>query len=161
MDELDSLDVMIEIPRGGRNKYEYDEERKIIRLDRVLYSSVHYPVDYGFIPGTRAPDGDHLDAMVVVEEPTFPGCFVTVRPIGLLHMVDEKGEDFKVLAVPTRDPRFDHVRDLQDLPAHWLREIENFFETYKYLEGVPTQVLGWEGADKAKETIRACLVDEH
>lgn len=158
MEKLESVEVMIEIPRGGRNKYEYDEEKCVIRLDRVLFSSVHYPVDYGFIPGTRAPDGDHLDVMVVVEEPTFPGCVMTVRPVGLLRMLDEQGEDYKILAVPTRDPRFDDVRELQDLPSHWLREIENFFQTYKYLEGVPTQVLGWEGAEKARQTIAAYTI---
>jgi inorganic pyrophosphatase len=158
LESLDVIDIMVEIPRGGRNKYEYDEKKGVIRLDRVLYSSVHYPVDYGLIPGTRAPDGDHLDVLVVVEEPTFPGCHMTVRPIGMLRMVDEKGEDFKILAVPTGDPRFDGVRDLQDLSPHWLREIENFFQTYKFLEGVPTQVCGWEGAEKAKQTIVAYTV---
>ena len=158
MERLQSIDIVVEIPKGSRNKYEYDEKRHLIRLDRVLYSSVHYPVDYGFIPDTRAPDGDHLDVMVVVEEATFPGCIVSVRPIGLLRMLDEKGEDYKILAVPTRDPRFDTIRELGDLPSHWLREIENFFQTYKYLEGVPTEVLGWEGADKATETIASCRI---
>jgi inorganic pyrophosphatase len=160
LNDAGSIEIMVEIPRGGRNKYEYDEQRNIMRLDRVLYSSVHYPVDYGFIPGTRAPDGDRLDVLVVVEEPTFPGCWMNVRPIGMLRMRDEKGEDYKILAVPTRDPRFEDVRELADLPSHWLREIENFFQTYKYLEGVPTEVLGWAGADQARQTIKACGVSE-
>ncbi|MGQ9676590.1 MAG: inorganic diphosphatase [Chloroflexota bacterium] len=160
MEALESIDAMVEIPRGGRNKYEYDEKNCVLRLDRVLYSSVHYPVDYGFIPGTRAPDGDHLDVMIVVEEPTFPGCVMSVRPIGMLRMLDEKGEDYKILAVPTRDPRFEHIRELPDLPSHWLREIENFFQTYKYLEGVPTEVLGWEGKEKARQTIAAYTVQK-
>lgn len=160
MEALESIDAMVEIPRGGRNKYEYDEKNCVLRLDRVLYSSVHYPVDYGFIPGTRAPDGDHLDVMIVVEEPTFPGCVMSVRPIGMLRMLDEKGEDYKILAVPTRDPRFEDIRELPDLPSHWLREIENFFQTYKYLEGVPTEVLGWEGKEKARQTIAAYTVQK-
>src|SRR5579884_1686120 len=139
-----AIDALIEIPMGSRNKYEYDERTGRIHLDRVLFSSVHYPTDYGFIPETRAADGDHLDILVVTYEPTFPGCIVPVRPIGGLDMVDEKGHDFKILAVPTVDPRFDSTRDLADLEPHWLREIETFFATYKLLEGKPTEVRGWK-----------------
>ena len=148
------IEVLVEIPRGSRMKYEWDDERHLMRLDRVLHSSVHYPTDYGFIPDTLAPDGDHLDALVVVEEPTFPGCLVRVRPIGMLHMRDEKGEDDKVIAVPVDDPRFDGVKEMDDLPAHWLREIEVFFATYKMLEGVHTEVLGWRSAQEALGLIR-------
>ena len=148
------IDVLIEIPRGSRNKYEYDEEKKGIRLDRVLYSSVHYPTDYGFIPGTIAEDGDHLDVLVVVEEPTFPGCWLRARPIGALKMRDEKGIDHKILAVPIGDRRFDGISEIEDLSHHWLKEIENFFGTYKTLEGVLTEILGWEGADFAWQIIR-------
>lgn len=151
-----SVEVFVEIPRGGRNKYEYDERRGLIVLDRVLYSSVHYPTDYGFIPETLALDGDHLDALVVVEEPTFPGCLVFARPIGTLDMADEKGEDQKILCVSSRDPRFANVNDLQDLPPHWLREVENFFQSYKALEGVRTDVLGWSGMARAWEIIGEC-----
>ncbi|MFQ5860937.1 MAG: inorganic diphosphatase [Dehalococcoidia bacterium] len=150
----ESIEVRIEIPRGSRNKYEYDEATGSIWLDRVLYSSVHYPADYGYIPNTRAPDGDHLDVLVLVEEPTFPGCLVRARPIGLLRMEDEKGIDDKVLAVLMDDPRFAEVNDLEQLGQHWLREIENFFRTYKLLEGVETQVFSWEGREKAREVIR-------
>ena len=147
------ITALIEIPMGSRNKYEYDERTGRIHLDRVLFSSVHYPTDYGFIPETRAPDGDHLDILVVTHEPTFPGCIVPVRPIGGLDMVDEKGHDFKVLAVPTVDPRFDSTRDLGDLEPHWLREIETFFATYKLLEGKPTEVRGWKPASDAWKMI--------
>ncbi|MDP3767496.1 MAG: inorganic diphosphatase, partial [Dehalococcoidia bacterium] len=107
MDE--TIEVVIEIPRGSRNKYEIDESTGEVRLDRVLYSSVHYPTDYGFIPDTHAPDGDHLDALVIVEEPTVPGCRVLARPVGVLKMRDEKGEDYKIIAVPVADPRFEGI----------------------------------------------------
>src|SRR5437868_8373185 len=123
------VDAVVEIPKGCRNKYEYDPATRIIRLDRVLFSSVHYPGDYGFIPGTQAGDGDPLDVLILVEEPTFPGCRVAVRPIGVLLMDDEHGRDEKILGVPVADPRFADVHDLKDLPHHWLMEVENFFNT--------------------------------
>jgi inorganic pyrophosphatase len=144
-----TVDAFIEIPRGCRNKYEYDEERGCFRLDRVLYFSVHYPTDYGFIPDTRAEDGDHLDILVLTHEPTFPGCLVEARPIGGLDMADENGPDFKILAVPVGDPRWDDTRTLNDLASHWLREIEAFFAIYKLLEPKHTEVLGWHGAEEA------------
>lgn len=150
------VEVVVEIPRGSRNKYEYDEKAHHIRLDRVLYSSVHYPTDYGFIPNTLAPDGDHLDALVIVEEPTFPGCVVPGRPIGTLDMRDERGLDHKILAVATVDPRFAAVKDIADISPHWLREIETFFATYKTLQGVETQVVGWRGVEAAWEVIQSC-----
>lgn len=152
--EAEPLEVVVEIPRGSRNKYEIDEASGAVRLDRVLYSSVHYPTDYGFIPGTRAEDGDHLDVLVIVEEPTFPGCHLRVRPVGCLKMRDEKGLDNKIIAVPVADPRFDEVHDLSDVASHWLREIENFFATYKTLEAKETEVTGWEGREVAWEIIR-------
>ena len=138
------IEVFIEIPRGSRNKYEYDDRTGRIVLDRVLYSSIHYPTDYGFIPDTLAEDGDHLDALVVTNEPTFPGCVVRARPIGVLVMRDEGGSDHKILAVPVGDPRFDSISALADLAPHWLREIENFFRTYKVLQGLDTEVYGWK-----------------
>ncbi len=143
------MEVVIEIPKGSRNKYEYDEEHGIFRLDRVLYSSAHYPTDYGFIPETLAEDGDHLDALVIVYEPTFPGCHVLVRPVGVLSMTDEAGVDAKILAVPEHDPRFDEITELANVPAHLLREIDNFFATYKVLEKKPTATLGWSDRDSA------------
>jgi inorganic pyrophosphatase len=142
-------DAIVEIPRGSRNKYEFDPDSESIRLDRVLYSSVHYPGDYGFIAGTKCGDGDPLDVLILVEEPTFPGCRVRVRPIGVLFMVDEGGEDEKLLAVPEGDPRFAEVFDLKDLPHHWLDEVENFFATYKVLEGKTSSTGDWKGAKEA------------
>jgi inorganic pyrophosphatase len=152
--EPDLIEVVVEIPRGSRNKYELDKERGVMRLDRVLYSSVHYPTDYGFITGTLALDGDALDALVVVDEPTFPGCHVIARPIGVLDMRDEKGPDHKILAVPIGDPRYAEILDLKGIGQPWLREIENFFQTYKMLEPKWTNVVGWEDVDVARRVIR-------
>jgi len=151
---VDSIEAVIEIPQGSRNKYEYDHDAHVIRLDRVLHSSVHYPADYGFIPNTLSLDGDPLDVLVLVLDPTFPGCHVPVRPVGVLRMVDDKGEDEKILAVPQGDPRFDDINDLPDLDKHWLKEIENFFATYKLLEEKDTELLGWDDADEAWRVIR-------
>ncbi len=153
---FDVVEVVVEIPAGSRNKYEYDSQQQVFRLDRVLYSSVHYPTDYGFITNTLAEDGDHLDALVIVEEPTFSGCHVPARPIGVLDMIDVNGDDQKILAVPVGDPRFAKVLDIDDLSPHWLTEIENFFGTYKTLEGVETTMRGWDHAQQAKQVIHEC-----
>jgi inorganic pyrophosphatase len=150
---MEPIEVIIEIPQGSRNKYEYDHSTNAIRLDRVLHSSVHYPTDYGFIPHTLSEDGDPIDVLVLVYEPTFPGCHLFARPIGVLHMVDDKGPDEKILAVPVGDPRFDDIFDLSDLHNHWLKEIENFFATYKLLEEKDTDLLGWDNAACAEEYI--------
>jgi inorganic pyrophosphatase len=150
-----TVDVFVEIPRGSRSKYELDHQTGRIRLDRVLFSAVHYPADYGFVMGTLGGDGDPLDAIVVVEEPTFPGCVLPARPIGTLLMRDEKGTDEKILAVPIGDPRFDEVQELRDLAVHWLREIETFFATYKQLEAAETTVTGWRGSRTAWRIIAA------
>lgn len=150
------LDAVVEIPRGSRNKYEFDHVRGIFRLDRVLYSSVHYPTDYGFIGGTLARDGDPLDVLIVVEEPTFTGCHVRARPIGTLMMIDQQGPDEKILAVPHDDPRFSGIRDLTNLEDHWLKEIANFFRTYKELQGVQTEVRDWHHLDAAWKVIDDC-----
>ena len=148
--------AFVEIPRGSRNKYEYDEEHGTFRLDRVLYSSVHYPTEYGFIPDTLAEDDDPLDILVLVQEPTFPGCLIETRPLGGLDMADEKGMDFKVLAVPVSDPRYFHVETLEQLGQHWLDEIKTFFDTYKLLEPKETEVRGWHGEDVARQQIALC-----
>ncbi|NWJ97866.1 MAG: inorganic diphosphatase [Chloroflexi bacterium] len=148
-----NIEVFIEIPRGSRNKYEYDKERQIFKLDRVLYSSVHYPTDYGFIPDSLSLDGDPLDALVIVDNPTFSGCVVDGRPIGVLDMTDEQGHDEKILMVPTHDPRYRHINKLEDIGPHWLREIENFFATYKALEDKWTELVGWEDETRAWEII--------
>lgn len=150
------ISAFVEITRGSRNKYEFDEEKGVWLLDRVLYSSVHYPTDYGWIPNTLAEDGDHLDVLVLVQESTFPGCTIPSRPLGGLDMADEAGPDFKVLAVPAGDPRFSHYQTLEDVGPHWLKEIETFFATYKMLEDKETEVLGWHGKDYAHKVIHEC-----
>jgi inorganic pyrophosphatase len=142
-----TINVMIEIPKGCRNKYEYDKKRKVIKFDRMLFSAVHYPSDYGFIPKTLAEDGDPLDALVLVWEPTFPGCLMEARPVGLFKMWDEKGPDEKILCVPIGDPLWNHIESLKDVPPHLLKEIEHFFSVYKDLEEKKVGVEGWE--DKA------------
>ncbi|MBI5238282.1 MAG: inorganic diphosphatase [Deltaproteobacteria bacterium] len=146
--------VMIEIQKGCRNKYEYDKKRKVIKFDRMLFSSVHYPSDYGFIPKTLARDGDPLDALVLLWEPTFPGCFIETKPIGLFKMWDEKGPDEKILCVPIHDPLWNHLEGLNDVPPHLLKEIEHFFSIYKDLEQKKTGVEGWEDRDSAIEVIK-------
>jgi inorganic pyrophosphatase len=153
----DPIEVVVEIPSGSRNKYEYDHDQHRFVLDRILYSSVHYPCDYGFIEGSLADDGDPLDVLVVISEPTFPGCVVRARPVGVLDMSDDKGHDYKVLAVAHDDPRWDETGTLDDLSPHRLREIENFFDTYKALEGRMTDVTGWLGADDAWRIIDAAM----
>ena len=154
-DSTSWVEVVVEIPSGSRNKYEYDHERRRFVLDRVLYSSVHYPADYGFIDGSLADDGDPLDVLVLIAEPTFPGCVVRARPVGVLDMADEKGHDYKILAVAHDDPRWESTSELEDLSPHRLREIENFFQTYKTLENRPTEVNGWLGVDDAWRIIDA------
>jgi inorganic pyrophosphatase len=151
------IEVIVEIPSGSRNKYEYDHRRHRFVLDRTLYSSVHYPTDYGFLEGSMAEDGDPLDVLVVISEATFPGCVVRARPVGVLDMADDKGHDFKILAVAHDDPRWDAVIDLEGLPAHQLVEIENFFGTYKTLERRQTDVRGWLGPEEAWRIIDAAI----
>lgn len=147
------LEVMVEIPKGSRNKYEYDVDRKIIKFDRMLFSAMHYPSDYGFVLDTLAGDGDPLDALVLVWEPTFPGCVITTKPVGLFKMWDEKGADEKILCVPVADPLWNYINQLSDVPPHLLREIEHFFRVYKDLEMKKTGVEGWQDRDVALEII--------
>jgi inorganic pyrophosphatase len=149
-------EVIVEIPKGSRNKYEMDHESDAIWLDRTLFTSMDYPADYGFFPHTLADDGDPLDALVLLAEPTFPGCHVMARAIAVFWMSDEKGDDAKVLCVPARDERFASVRDLGDLDVHLRDEIEHFFEYYKTIEpGKLTETRGWEGAAEAEAAIVA------
>ncbi|MEE9123429.1 MAG: inorganic diphosphatase [candidate division NC10 bacterium] len=145
---------MIEIPKGSRNKYEYDKKKKVFRFDRMLFSAVHYPSDYGFIPDTLAEDGDSLDALVLVWEPTFPGCLIEARPVGLFKMWDEKGPDEKILCVPISDPLWNYIASLSDVPPHLLKEIEHFFSIYKDLEEKKTGVEGWEDRDAAMRVVK-------
>lgn len=147
--------VMIEIPKGSRNKYEFDKERKLVKFDRMLFSAVHYPSDYGFILDTLGEDGDPLDALVLVWEPTFPGCLIEATPIGLFNMWDEKGRDEKILCVPVHDPHWNDLQNLQDVPAHLLTEIAHFFAVYKDLEEKKVSVEGWEDRDAAIRVIKA------
>jgi inorganic pyrophosphatase len=145
--------VMIEIPKGSRNKYEYDSERRVLKFDRMLFSSMHYPSDYFFFPDTLSEDGDPLDALVLVWEPTFPGCLIDVKPIGVFKMRDEKGPDEKILCVPISDPLWNHIEKLGDVPPHLLKEIEHFFTVYKDLERKKVTVDGWEGRAEAMRLI--------
>jgi inorganic pyrophosphatase len=151
------LEVVVEIPRGSRNKYEYDHERHIIRLDRRLFSATVYPADYGFVPDTLAEDGDPLDVLVLLEEPTFPGCWVTVRPVGMLWMEDEKGHDAKIICVEPNEPRFRDVTELDDVQPELLAEIRHFFDVYKELEPDKTASTGdFEDRTAAWAEIEAC-----
>ena len=149
----DVVTAVIEIPTNERNKYELDKRLGIFRLDRVLHSAVHYPGDYGFLPRTLGDDGDPLDILVLMTIPVFTGCLVDARPIGLFHLVDHGVADEKVLAVPMRDPYSDGLNDLHDVPQHYLKEIEHFFQVYKDLEGSHTETRGFEGAAAAREAI--------
>jgi inorganic pyrophosphatase len=141
--------VLIEIPKGSRNKYEYDKERKVIRFDRMLFSSMVYPSDYGFFPDTLALDGDPLDAMVLTWESTFPGCVIDVHLVALFDMEDDKGRDQKILCVPKTDPLWNYIEHIDQVPPHLLREITHFFQTYKNLEDKKVKVIGWKDFETA------------
>ncbi len=149
----DQLLALIEIPKGGRNKYEFDEHLGRVVLDRFLASATVYPLDYGFLMGHRGRDGDPLDAMVCVSEPTFSGCVIPVKPIALFKMHDEKGEDDKIVCVPMNDPGWNHAEVLEDIPESLQREIEHFFSIYKQLEGKDVDVQGWRSREEALEVI--------
>ncbi len=152
-----AVDVIVEIPAGGRNKYEYDHERHVIRLDRRLATATAYPADYGFVPETLAKDGDPLDALVLLEDPTFPGCLVRVRVLGVFWMHDEAGPDAKLLTVLAHDPAWSEAHDIGDIPGHLLDEIEHFFSIYKDLEpGKRSETGGFEGRQAALEELAAC-----
>jgi inorganic pyrophosphatase len=151
-----TFDVTVEIPKGQKNKYEVDHDTGRIRLDRTLFTSTQYPADYGFIEETLGQDGDPLDALVMITEPTFPGCLVTCRAIAMFRMKDEAGGDDKVLCVPASDPRRDHIRDLSDVRKFALLEIEHFFSVYKDLEpGKSVEGATWTGVDEAEDEVRA------
>ena len=149
--------AVIEIARGSRNKYELDKETGMFKLDRVLYSAVHYPGDYGFIPRTLHEDNDPMDILVRINEPTFPGCQIECRPIGVLRMLDKGEPDDKVLAVPMYDPFHHEIFDIADMPQHYLKEVEHFFHIYKDLEGKRVQILGWEKSEVALRLIEESI----
>ena len=150
--------AVIEIPQGSRNKYELDKDSGLFKLDRVLYSAVHYPGDYGLIPRTLHEDNDPLDVLVMIKEPTFTGCLIDVRPVGVLKMLDKGEPDDKILAVPCEDPAHGEYFDIADLPGHYLREIEHFFAIYKDLEGKRVEVVGWEKSEVAMRVIEESIV---
>ncbi len=156
-EDITSFDVLIEIPKGSRNKYEYDFALKKIRYDRMIFSSMMYPADYGFVPETLALDGDPLDVLVLVTEATFPGCVMEVKPIGVFHMTDEKGPDEKVICVPVSDPIWNKINDLSELNPHLIKEIEHFFKVYKDLEKKKVDVGGWGNADEAYDILNKCI----
>jgi inorganic pyrophosphatase len=150
------IEVVVEIPKGSRNKYEVDHRTGAIWLDRRLFTAMSYPADYGFIPDTLAEDDDPLDAIVLLEEPTFPGCWVTARPVGVFWMTDDKGPDAKIVCVPANDPRWTDVNEITDVPEMLRAEIEHFFEVYKTLEpGKYSETRGYEGVDAAWKEIEA------
>ncbi len=147
------VNAVIEIPKGSVNKYEYDKELHVFRLDRTLFSPVHYPGDYGFVPCTLGLDGDPIDVLVLLESATFPGCLMEVRPIGVLRMIDQGKSDEKILAVAESDPVYREVNDYPQMFTHTLREIEHFFSVYKSLEGKKTEIAGWDGVEAARRII--------
>jgi inorganic pyrophosphatase len=154
-DVPESFACIVEIPKGSRNKYEFDHEHNVIRLDRFLFSSVVYPTDYGFIPDTLSLDGDPLDVMVCVSEPTFPGCLIVVKPIALFRMEDDQGVDDKVLAVPLTDPGWNTLEGLDEVPDQLQKEIAHFFTVYKQLENKHVEVRGWFAREQAVKEIEA------
>jgi inorganic pyrophosphatase len=146
--------VVVEIPKKSRNKYEYDEEGGFVKLDRVLFSSLHYPGDYGFIPQTLHADGDPLDVLVITNEPTFAGCVIEARPLGVFRLVDRGKLDDKILAVPHTDPLFSEYRTLDDVPPHFKDEMAHFFSVYKDLESAKVVGKGWDGLEQAYAEIK-------
>ena len=155
--EAGVINVLIEIPGGSKNKYEFDKDMNAFALDRVLFASVQYPYDYGFVPNTLADDGDPLDGMVLMDEPTFAGCVIAARPIGMLEMIDGGDRDEKILCVPTEDPRYKEVKSLKDIAPHRLEEIAEFFRTYKNLEKKETEILGWKDVDAVTPLVDECI----
>lgn len=145
--------MIVEIPKNSSNKFEYDPVDRTFRLDRALYSPMHYPADYGFVPGTIAEDGDPLDVLCLIDHPTFTGCMIEVRPVGVLELVDQTTTDHKIIAAPLKDPRFEQVQTIQDLPPHVVREFEHFFTIYKELENKVVETRGWQDVAHALEVI--------
>lgn len=156
-----TFNTVIEIPRGSTNKYEVDAETGLIKLDRVLYSPLFYPFDYGYIPETHYLDGDPLDVLVLLTHPTFPGCVIEASAIGVLEMTDEKGPDEKILCVATKDPRFGYRTSMDQLNVHTTKEIMHFFRVYKDLEDKAVEIVGWQGPEYAIDLIQKYRTDPH
>ncbi len=152
------INVLVEIPKGSQNKYEYDHDLHVVKLDRVLYSPLYYPGDYGFVPATLGEDGDPLDALVLVTFPTYPGTLIESRPIGVLEMIDSGQNDAKVLCVPVHDIRYADTHDINDVPEPVRNEIAHFFQVYKELEGKHVQVVGWNDAAHAQRYILNAII---
>ena len=148
--------MIVEIPKNSSNKIEYDGKLGLFRLDRALYSPMHYPGDYGFVPGTLAEDEDPLDVLVLVQEPSFTGCMIEVRPVGVLNMIDNEEGDQKILAVPTKNPRYDQIHTMDQIFPHVRREIEHFFTIYKELQGSVARMTGWGDPKDARHCIVEC-----
>ena len=153
----DRFRAIIEIPKGSKTKYEVDKHTGLLRLDRILYTSTHYPANYGLIPRTLSEDGDLLDVLVLCTEPLVPLCAVDVYPIGVLIMLDQGKRDEKIIAIPFNEPQMNAWKDLTDLPPHMFEEIKHFFSVYKQLEDKPTATEGYYGAEEAANTIRECM----
>ena len=156
-DRAGNVNVLVECPRGSRTKYEYDEDIGLIVLSRTLSAAVYFPVGYGMVPGTRGADGERLDALVLGDEPAFPGCLAKVRPLGVLTIATGHGPEHKLLGAPIGEPRFADYEEVDDLPRHVLREIEHFFEVYRELEGKDLTSLGWEGSARARAVLEAAI----
>lgn len=149
--------AVVEVPKGNRNKYEYSKTAGVIKLDRVLYSPLHYPGDYGFIPQSYFEDGDPMDILVMMNAPTFPGCVIEARPLAMFKMIDKGEADYKVLAVPATDPNFDDYHTFDDIPRHFPREVEHFFMVYKQLQGTKVENEGWVGMEETHKAINKSI----
>ncbi len=155
----EEFNLVIEMPKNSHNKYEYDEELDIIKIDRVFYTAMALPYDYGFIPQTRSEDGDHLDGIVILDAPAFSGCMVTARPIGVIYMVDSGEKDEKIISVPVDDPRYNHIKDLSDLGEHFQKELTHYFEHYKDLQNKKVEINSWGNREEALKVMQASIED--
>lgn len=155
----EQFNLVIEMPKNSHNKYEYDEELDIIKIDRVFYTAMALPYDYGFIPKTRSEDGDHLDGIVLLDAPAYPGIMVTCRPIGVIYMVDSGEKDEKIISVPVDDARYNHIQDLADLGEHFVKELTHYFEHYKDLQNKKVTIEKWGDKAAALEVMNASIED--
>ncbi len=155
----ENFNLVIEMPKNSHNKYEYDEELDIIKIDRVYYTAMSLPYDYGFIPKTRSEDGDHLDGIVLLDQPAFPGIMVNCRPIGVCYMVDSGEKDEKIISVCADDPRYDHITELEQLGPHFIKELQHYFERYKDLQGKKVEINSWGGKEEALKVMNASIED--
>jgi inorganic pyrophosphatase len=155
----EEFNLVIEMPKNSHNKYEYDEELDIIKIDRVFYTAMALPHDYGFIPATRSEDGDHLDGIVLLDEPSYPGIMVNCRPIGVAYMIDSGEKDEKIIAVCADDPRYNHITELDQLGEHFVKELEHYFTRYKDLQGKKVEITKWGGRDEALKVMTDSIED--